>query len=106
MNKPTDEPQFPERLYLERWPDRANRDDQVFYEPTGAGIDMRTGAESTVAVYVRSNRDDIAQGWRECIEALRAIQANPMATPDHCEADTTEAGAFADYLERLMKERA
>ncbi len=105
MNKPTDEPEFPERLYLERWPDWVSRDDRVFYEPTGAGIDMRTGAESTVAMYVRSSKDDIAHGWGEAIEALREL-VTECASMRYREFDRADAlRVAASELERLAEER-
>jgi len=42
----------PDRLYLEQWPAPANRDDRIFYEPTGYGDDGN-GNTSTITVYVK-----------------------------------------------------
>lgn len=46
---------LPAKLYVERWPEASNRDDRVFYEPTGYGID-EAGRTSTITVYVRQRR--------------------------------------------------
>jgi hypothetical protein len=44
----------PDQLYLEQWPERANRDDRIFYEPTGYGEDGN-GNASTITVYVKES---------------------------------------------------
>ncbi len=57
MPKPTkDQPEPPpDRIYLERWPEELERDDQIHYEQTGYGVDMRSGVTSTIHVYVRED---------------------------------------------------
>lgn len=44
---------LPERIYVERWPEVLDRDDRIYFEPTGYGVDWGTGATSTITVYVR-----------------------------------------------------
>lgn len=41
----------PKTIYLERWPERLGRDDRVYYEQTGYGIDLATGEASRIHVY-------------------------------------------------------
>lgn len=45
-------PNAPERLYLEQWPEEAQRSDAVHYVQTGYGDDMR-GNTSRITVYVK-----------------------------------------------------
>lgn len=47
--------ELPEKLYLERWPAELDREDSIHYQPTGCGIDMRTGATSEITVYVKES---------------------------------------------------
>lgn len=44
----------PDQLYLEQWPESADRDDRIFYEPTGYGEDGR-GNASAITVYVKES---------------------------------------------------
>lgn len=44
---------LPKRIYVETWPERAERDTVVHFEQTGYGVDFATGATSTITVYVR-----------------------------------------------------
>jgi len=46
----------PKRIYLEIWPEGTSREDQVHCEPTGYGVDMRTGATSRIVAYERVAR--------------------------------------------------
>lgn len=45
----------PERLYLEVWPEECDRQTAVHLEQAGYGIDMATGASSTIHVYIRAD---------------------------------------------------
>ena len=44
----------PDQLYLEQWPEKVDRDDRVYYEPTGYGVDG-DGNTSTITVYVKES---------------------------------------------------
>jgi hypothetical protein len=51
----------PRALYLEQWPTDSDRQDRIFYEPTGYGIDP-DGTESRITVYhgpkaIQANED-------------------------------------------------
>lgn len=49
---------LPRFLYVERWPEEAQRQDSVHYEPTGFGDDMR-GNTSTITMYRRLTREEV-----------------------------------------------
>jgi len=50
---------LPKRIYVERWPDE-DRDDAIYYQPTGYGIEWMTGKRSTVTVYQRVTQRELA----------------------------------------------
>lgn len=44
----------PNQIYLEQWPEEADREDRIFFEPTGYGLDGK-GNASTITVYVKES---------------------------------------------------
>jgi len=44
---------LPEVLYLETWPEGCGRRDMIHFEQLGYGVDMATGATSTITRYER-----------------------------------------------------
>lgn len=72
------ETKVPERIWLERWPEEADRDDTIFYEQAGYGDNLR-GHTSTVYVYVREDAlDSVAREVAEADQRLREhIQNEP-----------------------------
>lgn len=54
---------LPEKIYLERWPEDANREDTIHYEPVGYGI-APSGYSSRITVYVRERAKPKAKSKR------------------------------------------
>lgn len=68
----------PDRVYLEQWPEEAQRDDAVHYEQTGYGDDMR-GNTSRITVYAR---DDGQQARLDAISMIWRKWQRDACTPD------------------------
>lgn len=65
----------PERIWLEQWPEAAQRDDAVHYEQTGYGDDLR-GNTSGITVYVRDREQ---QSRLDAIAAITSLRALTLA---------------------------
>lgn len=114
----------PDQLYLEQWPERANRDDRIFYEPTGYGEDGN-GNTSRITMYVKERLAEqpspqtarvAFKGWtleaqRQFLDDLRrehaycAGAANAPYSVVDCSSETDEiqaewAHGHAHYTER------
>lgn len=92
----------PDQLYLEQWPERANRDDRIFYEPTGYGEDGN-GNTSTITVYVKESlaaqpTQQTARvafkGWT--LEAQRDFLAGLRAEHAYCAGASNAPLPFTD----------
>jgi hypothetical protein len=97
----------PERLFLERWPDEADKHDAIHYESCGYGIDEQ-GFESDIHVYVR---EDVAfraakKHNEDCDRELERVKAEAAGLRDTLEQEETLRSAWAKRSASLEAELA